>query len=116
MFSIAKVIDKTNRHDTIYSKISDKLSNFKNYNIQGIIQRASESNFGRKTTVESAKSQDLFQDNNPPGKKYTTTRIQKYTTTSLEIFSPTLLMLELTTKIFTTKFSFLISTCLLRRI
>ena len=116
MFSIAKVIDKTNRHDTIYSKISDKLSNFKNYNVQGIIQRASESNFGRKTTVESAKSQDLFQDNNPPGKKYTTTRIQKYTTTSLEIFSPTLLMLELTTKIFTTKFSFLISTCLLRRI
>ena len=29
-FSIVKVIDKTNRHDTIYSEISDRLSNFKN--------------------------------------------------------------------------------------
>ena len=38
MFSIVKVIDQTNRHDTIYSKISDKLSDFKNYNVQGIIQ------------------------------------------------------------------------------
>ena len=29
-FSIVKAIDKTNRHDTIYSEISDKLSDFKN--------------------------------------------------------------------------------------
>ena len=33
-FSIVKVIDKTNRHDTIYSEISDRLSNFKNDIVQ----------------------------------------------------------------------------------
>ena len=29
-FSIVKVIDKTNRHNTIYSEINDELSDFKN--------------------------------------------------------------------------------------
>ena len=42
-FSIVKVIDNTNRHDTIYSQISDELSDFKNDNVQWTIQRTSES-------------------------------------------------------------------------
>ena len=42
-FSIVKVIDKTNRHDTIYSEISDELSDFKNDIVQRTIQRTSES-------------------------------------------------------------------------
>ena len=37
-FSIAKVIDKTNRHDTTYSQISDELSDFKNDIVQCTIQ------------------------------------------------------------------------------
>ena len=37
-FSIVKVIDKTNRHDTIYSEISDGLRDFKNDIVQQIIQ------------------------------------------------------------------------------
>ena len=42
-FSIVKVIESTNRHDNIYSEISDKLSDFKNDNVQRTIQRTSES-------------------------------------------------------------------------
>ena len=38
-FSIVKVIDKTNRHDTIYSEISDELSGFKNDIVQQTVQR-----------------------------------------------------------------------------
>ena len=37
-FSIVKVIDKTNRHDTIYSEISDGLRDFKNDIVQQTIQ------------------------------------------------------------------------------
>ena len=33
-FSIVKVIDKTNRHDTVYSEISDELSDFENDLVQ----------------------------------------------------------------------------------
>ena len=52
IFSVVKIIDKTNRHDTIYSEISDELSDFKNDIVQlrKRIQRTSESNFSRETT------------------------------------------------------------------
>ena len=49
---------------------------------------------------ESAKSQNLFQDNKPPGKKHTTTRIKS------KNFCQTLLMLELIKKISTMKILF----------
>ena len=42
-FCIVKVVESTNRHDNIYSEISDKLSDFKNDNVQRTIQRTSES-------------------------------------------------------------------------
>ena len=51
-FSIFKVIDNTNRHDNIYSGISDKLSDFKNDDVQRTIQRISESDTVRKTATE----------------------------------------------------------------
>ena len=49
-FSIVKVIDKTNRHNTKYSEISDELSDFKNDIVQQTIQRTSESDLARETT------------------------------------------------------------------
>ena len=49
-FSIVKVIDKTNRHNTIYSEINDELSDFKNDIAQQTIQRTSESDFVKETT------------------------------------------------------------------
>ena len=49
-FSIVKVIDKINSHNTIYSEISDKLSDFKNDIVQQTIQRTSESDLARETT------------------------------------------------------------------
>ena len=86
-FTIVKVIDKTNRHDTIHFEISDELSDFKNDIIQNELvkmtlserqdvndQRDSDENM--QVVDESAKSQYFFQDNNPLGKKYTTTRIK----------------------------------------
>ena len=42
-FSIDKVIDKTNRNDTIYSEISVESSDFKNGIVQRTIQRTSKS-------------------------------------------------------------------------
>ena len=36
-FSIAKVIDNTNRNDVIYSEVGDELSNLKSGNIQSTI-------------------------------------------------------------------------------
>ena len=48
-FSIVKVIDIINKHDNIYSEISDELSDFKNDNVQRKIQRTSESDFVRET-------------------------------------------------------------------
>ena len=47
-FSIVKVIDNTNGRNDIYSKTSDKLTDFKNDNIQSTIQQVSESNLIRK--------------------------------------------------------------------
>ena len=51
-FYIVKVIDKGNRHDTIYSEISDELSDFKNDIIQrrGTVQRMSEGDTFRETS------------------------------------------------------------------
>ena len=49
-FSIVKVIDSINKHDNIYSEISDELRDFKNDNLQRKIQRTSESDFVRETT------------------------------------------------------------------
>ena len=51
-FSIVKVIDKTNRHDTIYSDISNELSDFKNDIVQRTIQQTSENDLVRETTCE----------------------------------------------------------------
>ena len=48
-FSIVKVIDKTNRKNTIYFEISDELSDFKNDIFQPTIQRTSESDTVRET-------------------------------------------------------------------
>ena len=95
-FSIVKVTNKTNSHGAICSEISDELSDFKNGIVQWTTQRGSEFNEVVKVTLserqqisnqtdgnkniqvvdESAKTKDLFQDNNPPGKKYSTTRIK----------------------------------------
>ena len=51
-FSIVKVIDNINRHNNIYSEISDVLSDFKNdNNVQRTIQQTSESDSVRKTTA-----------------------------------------------------------------
>ena len=88
--SIVKVTDNTNRHEDIYSKISDELSDFKNDNVQQTIQGISESDSTRTTTTERSdrwrreytgnarisKSQDYFQDNNALGKRYITTHIK----------------------------------------
>ena len=49
-FSIVKVIDKTNRYNTIYSEISDELSNFKNDTVQQTIQQTSKNDLVRETT------------------------------------------------------------------
>ena len=49
-FSIVKVIDSINKHDNIYSEISDELRDFKNDNVQRKIQRTSESDFVREAT------------------------------------------------------------------
>ena len=46
-FSIVKVIDKKNRHNSIYSEISDQLSDFKNDIVQRTIQRVSENDLDR---------------------------------------------------------------------
>ena len=46
-FSIVKVIDKTNKHNSIYSEISNELSDFKNDNFQRTIQQISENDIDR---------------------------------------------------------------------
>ena len=46
-FPIVKVIDKTNKHNSIYSEISDELNDFKNDNVQRTIQQISENNLDR---------------------------------------------------------------------
>ena len=46
-FSIVKVIDKTNKHNSIYSGISNELSDFKNDNFQRTIQQISENGIDR---------------------------------------------------------------------
>ena len=49
-FSIVKVIVKLNRNDTIYSEISDELSDFKDDIVQWAIHRTSESDSVREKT------------------------------------------------------------------
>ena len=51
-FSIVKVTDKTNRHEAIYSEISDELSDFKNYIAYQTIQQTSENGLVRETTCK----------------------------------------------------------------
>ena len=46
-FSIVKVIDETNKHNSIYSESSNELSNFKNDNFQRTIQQISENDIDR---------------------------------------------------------------------
>ena len=89
-FSIVKVLDNISKQDTIYSEVSDKLSDFKNDNVQRTMQRTSESDSVKGTmdkwpedndkniqvVDKSAESQDFFQDDNALGKRYTTTRIK----------------------------------------
>ena len=66
-FSIVKVIDNTNRHDAIYSEISDELSDFKNGNVQWTIQRTSESDF---VTEATDKRSDRRQQENTDGGRF----------------------------------------------
>ena len=51
-FSIVKVIDNVNKHDSINFDSNDELSDFKNDIVQRTIQRASESNTVGKTTTK----------------------------------------------------------------
>ena len=50
IFSIVKVIDKVNKHDSINFDTNDELSDFKNDIFQRTIQRVSESDTVRKKT------------------------------------------------------------------
>ena len=54
IFSIVNLIDKTNRNDNIYFEINNKLSDFKNGNVQHRrpVQRISESDTDRETSTE----------------------------------------------------------------
>ena len=90
IFSIVNIINKTNRNNAIYSDINDKLSDFKNDNVQykRSVRRVSASGTVGETRTggtdrqqhrndrQSAKSQDFFQNNKPSERKYTTTRIK----------------------------------------
>ena len=51
-FSVLKITDKRNRHDTIYSEISDELSDFKNDIVQRTIQQTSGNDLGLETTCK----------------------------------------------------------------
>ena len=51
-FSIVKVIDNVNKHDSINSDVSDELSDFKNDIVQRTIQRASEGDSVGKTATK----------------------------------------------------------------
>ena len=93
-FSIVKVIDNANKHDSINFDENDELSDFKNNIVQRTIQSASKSDTFKKATTKRqnirqreytghgrvSKSQDFFQShnnvNNTIGKRYTTTRIK----------------------------------------
>ena len=87
-FSIVKVIDKTKRHNSIYSENSDELRDFKNDIFNEQLNELVKMTLTEKTKNQtdhdvnlqvvdkSAKSQDFFQDNNPVGKRYTTKRIK----------------------------------------
>ena len=93
IFSVVKIIGKTNKNNNIHFEVDDELSDFKNDNVQykRTIQRVSEIDTIKKKQIlaekqttensiemidESAKSQDFFQDNNPSEMKYTTKRIK----------------------------------------
>ena len=76
IFSFVKVIDKIFRYDTMYSEISDELSDFKNDNSTSLVettltekqQLSNQTDQNTQLMDKSAKSQDFFQDNNSPGK------------------------------------------------
>ena len=93
-FSIVKVVDNSNRHDNIYSEISDELIDFKNDNVQWTLEHSewqlvtatlsetqqlqdqTDRDEDIKNMDESAKSQDFFDDNATIGRRYTITRIK----------------------------------------
>ena len=59
IFSIVKLIDKTNKNDSIYFEIGHKLSYFNNNNIQHKrpIQQVSESNIIGETSTDRERQQ-----------------------------------------------------------
>ena len=88
IFSVVKIIDKTNRNDAIYRDISYELDGFNNDIVQfeQSVWGIRENSTGRETIDrtntqkmidKSAKSQDFFQSNKDKiERKYTTTRIK----------------------------------------
>ena len=62
-FSIVKVIDNVNKHDSINFDTNDELSDFKNDIVQRTIQRVSESNTVGKTIAK----QQYIQQRKPTG-------------------------------------------------
>ena len=72
-FSIVKVIDKRNRHNSIYSEQFNELVKI---TLTELTKNQTDDDVNLQTVDELAKSQDFFQDNNPVGKRYTTTHIK----------------------------------------
>ena len=64
IFSIDKVIDKTNRNNNIYFEINDELSDFKNDNVQyrQQVQRISEDDTVRETSTDGTDRQQRRND------------------------------------------------------
>ena len=58
-FSSVKVIDKTNRDNSIYSEISDELSDFKNDIVQRTTQRISENDLDRGNETPNRRRREL---------------------------------------------------------
>ena len=58
-FSIVKVIDKANRHNSIYSEITDELSDFENDIVQGTTQRISENYLDRDNKTPNRGRREL---------------------------------------------------------
>ena len=71
IFSIANLINKTNRNDNIYFEINDELSDFNNDNVQykRPIQRVSESDIVGITSTDRKKRQHTTRNDRRVSKK-----------------------------------------------
>ena len=123
-FSIVKVIDKTNKHNSIYSEISNELSDFKNDNFQRTIQQISENDIDRDDKKLERRRRELTiagRMNQQKAKISFKIIIHQERDTLLhvlnqETFYLTLLMSELTRRIFIMNILSLMSTCSLQSI